>query len=470
MNSSHSRTDATSPVAGGQLAAQLRRRLGFDVIGDYGRRIPEHRRRRKALDRTISDQSRQGLDWTNFFVADVQVGFGAFLAFYLASLGWSKQDIGFVLACGGVVGVIAQLPEGALTDAIRHKRGLAAAGVLMISVAALILALWPSYPLVFVAAILHGMTAGIIGPAIASISLGIAGHKSMSARVGRNFRFAGAGNALTAALMGGLAAYVSVKAIFLAAAALCLPTLLALRRIRPQDIDYALARNAGKRDHKLDIKRVTELSKNRRLLVFAGSMMVFQIFNTALLPIVGQNLGNDGAGPSPLFMAGMLIVPQIVVALIAPWVGYWADLRGRKTLLLLGLATAVLRALLFAVTADPRLMIAIQVLDGITGALVTVLTLVVITDLTKGTGRFNLAQGVFGMLTGLSAAIGAGVFGFVAHRFGDTAALLSMAAGIAAGMALLWLYLPETKPAGIDGGDEREARSMIDVPRGCSKT
>jgi MFS family permease len=464
MKQPDSSATAESSGAAEGFSALVARQRSFHAFADYRRRIPEHRRRRKAIDRRLSDESRQGLDWTNFFVADVQVGFGAFLAFYLANLGWSKQDIGFVLACGGIVGVIAQLPGGALTDAIRWKRALAATGVLMISIAALILALWPSYPLVFVAAILHGMTAGIIGPAIASISLGIAGQKSMSARVGRNFRFAGAGNALTAGLMGAFAAYVSIKAIFLTAAALCVPTLLALRRIRPQDIDYGRARNAGKHDHTLDIKRISELGRNRSLLVFTGCMMAFQLFNTSLLPIVGQNLGNDKAGPSPFFMAGMLIVPQIIVALIAPWVGYWSDLRGRKTLLLFGIGVAILRALLFAVTADPRAMIAIQVLDGITGGLITVLTLLVITDLTAGTGRFNLAQGIFGLLTGASAAAGAGIFGLVAQRFGDATALISMAAGIATGMALLYVYLPETRPEGVVDQDDKPESATASAP------
>src|SRR3979411_2690255 len=130
------------------------------------------------------------------------------------------------------------------------------------------------------------MTAGIIGPAISSTSPGLRRPQDMSIRVGRIFRLAGAGNALTAALMGGLGAYVSVKAIFLTAAALCVPTLIALRRIRPQDIDYARARNAEKRDRALDIKRVTELARNRSFLVFCGGMMAFQLFNTSLLPIV----------------------------------------------------------------------------------------------------------------------------------------------------------------------------------------
>src|SRR5262249_1938584 len=141
------------------------------------------------------------------------------------------------------------------------KRGLAAAGVLMISAAALILALWPNYPMVFAATILHGTTGGIIGPAIAAISLGLAGRQGMPLRVGRNFRFAAAGNALTAAAMGVLAIYVSNSAIFVTAALLCIPTLLALSRIRSDEIDYARARNAAKRDQTIDLQRVVVLSK-----------------------------------------------------------------------------------------------------------------------------------------------------------------------------------------------------------------
>ncbi len=33
-------------------------------------------------------------------MADVQMSFGSFLAFYLADLGWSKQDVGLALSVG----------------------------------------------------------------------------------------------------------------------------------------------------------------------------------------------------------------------------------------------------------------------------------------------------------------------------------------------------------------------------------
>src|SRR5262245_23226520 len=191
------------------------------------RQISQHRHTRKQRDREVSDRSRRGLDWTNFFLADVQMGFGSFLAFYLATLGWSKEDVGFALTAGALAGVIAQIPGGALADAVRWKRGLAAVGIVAIAASALILALWPTFPLVFVAEILHGVTAGIVGPAIAAVSLGLAGRRGMSLRVGRNFRFAAAGNALTAAAMGALGAYLSNNSIIIATAILSLPPLLA---------------------------------------------------------------------------------------------------------------------------------------------------------------------------------------------------------------------------------------------------
>src|SRR6266404_6497554 len=182
------------------------------------RTISEHRHRRKLRDREVSDQSRRGLDWTNFFLADVQMSFGSFLAFYLADLGWSKQNVGLALTVGGLAGVAMQIPGGALADAVRWKRGLAASGFVLIAASALILALRPGFSFVFAAEVLHGMTAGLVGPAIAAISLGLAGRHGMSSRIGRNYRFAAAGNAAIALAMGALGSALPVHMVFLAAA------------------------------------------------------------------------------------------------------------------------------------------------------------------------------------------------------------------------------------------------------------
>jgi MFS family permease len=434
------------------------RRIGFHSIAglllDFPSRsrhlVSTHRRRRKELDRQVSDASRRGLDLTNFFMADVQVGFGTFLAFYLADLGWSKQDVGLALTVGALAGVAAQIPGGALADGVRWKRALAASGIIMVALAALLLALWPTIPLVFVAEVLHGTSGGILAPAIASISLGLAGRRGMALRVGRNFRFAAAGNALTAAAMGALGVYLSNSAIFIAAAILCIPTLWALRQIRADEIDYARARNAAKRDHSFDLQRVMDLGKNRNLLIFGACIVLFHFANASLLPLVGQNLAHSQGSLGALYMAGLIIVPQIVVAILAPWIGYWSELLGRKPLLLIGFAVEAVRVLLFTLTADPWYMTAIQALDGITGAIFTVLTILVVTDLTARTGRFNLAQGMLGTLMGIATASSTGILGFVTQHFGDASGLFTMALVTIAGMALLWTFLPETRPPKYD--------------------
>jgi MFS family permease len=406
----------------------------------------EHRRRRRDIDRTISDQSRRGLDWTNFFVADVQVSFGAFLAFYLASTGWSKVDVGIALTVGGITGVLAQLPGGALTDSVYWKRAWAAVGIAAISVSALVLAIYPTFPMVIVAEVLHGLSGAIVGPAIAAISLGLTGQQGMSVRTGRNFRYSAAGNALTAMLMGAIAVSFSNHAIFFVAALFGIPAMIALAHIRANEIDYLRARNARKRDHSLDLERVINLLKNSKLLVFTGCMVIFQFSNAAVLPILGYNLGESNTATSAVFMAAIVLVPQIIVAVMAPWIGYWSELWGRKPLLVIAWTAQILRILLFATTSDPRMMIAIQCLDGVTASIITVLTIPIIADVTKGTGRFNLAQGVFGTLTGFAAAISPGIFGALVLRFGDAAGLLTMALGLGVGTVMLWLALPETKP------------------------
>lgn len=86
--------------------AVLRRR------SKLSRAVTRYRHARRLLRTPASKQSRAGLDWTNFFIADVQTGFGAFVAFYLAELGWSQSDVGLVLGSGGIAGVLSLIPGG----------------------------------------------------------------------------------------------------------------------------------------------------------------------------------------------------------------------------------------------------------------------------------------------------------------------------------------------------------------------
>ena len=278
-----------------------------------------YRAARRELHGPASTQSRRGLDWMNFFVADVQTGFGTFVAFYLAHQAWSQSNIGLVLGIGGIAGVLSQIPGGALTDAVKWKRGLAAIGIVAIGAAALILAFQPSFYAVLFAETLHGATAGIITPAIAAISLGLVGRRAMSVRTGRNYRYSAAGNAITAGVMGFAGAYLWDGAIFLTAAVLCVPALIALYTVRADEIDYARARNAAKGKKAVTLARVLDLARNRRLLLFSAAIVMFQLADASMLPMIGTNVATSGDKAS-LWMSLLIIVPQIMVACLAPWV------------------------------------------------------------------------------------------------------------------------------------------------------
>ena len=233
-----------------------------------------------------------GLDGVNLFLAGVLSGFGPYIAAFLAEQSWSQQNIGLALSAAGFVGLLSQLPGGALLDAIRSKRIAVALGSATVAAGALIIRLWPTFPLVLVALVLQGITGGFLGLAIAAISLGLVGHTALAQRLGRNQRFASTGGIVAAGFFGLVAYFLSYRAIFFAAAALVLPLLAALRLIQPSDIHFGRASCLPEQPGPTVPQRVRfrSLLKSRGLLIFAGSLFLFQIANASMLPLAGEAL------------------------------------------------------------------------------------------------------------------------------------------------------------------------------------
>jgi MFS family permease len=401
-----------------------------------------------------SRQSLVGLDWLNFFNAAVLTGFGPFVAVYLTSRSWSRRDIGFVLTVGGLAGLLSQLPGGELLDIAPGKRLVVAAGVAIVAAGALVFALAPSFASVFAAALLQGTTGGFLGPGIAAISLGLVGHAGLADRLGRNQRFAAIGGFAAAGLMGGVAFLWSNRAIFFAAAALALPTLFALSRIRARDIHFARACGAAEDHHHRHHRHGRRMPRtgrhvllgNWRLIVFAACLVLFQLANASIMPLVGERLAETAGRQSALIMSLLIVVPQIVVALLAPWVGRQAGMRGRRPLLLLGFGVLPVRAVLLALVSNPGLLALVQILDGISGAALGVLTALTIADVTQGTGRFNLSQGLVGAWSGIGASASTTLSGLIVERFELQAGFFAMAGVALLGVALFWAFMPETRP------------------------
>src|SRR5581483_3776204 len=158
---------------------------------------------------------------------------------------------------------------------------------------------------------MHRLSAGLVVPAIAAMSLGLVGRRAMSSRTGRNFSYNSAGNALTAVILGVIGSYISIRAIFIAAAGLCLPALFSLSQIRPNEIDYRRARNAQPGDDRSKFQSVVDIVKNRKLLFFALSLVLFQFADASLRPLVAQNLGSNGGAPTSLLTSGLIAAPQL---------------------------------------------------------------------------------------------------------------------------------------------------------------
>jgi MFS family permease len=392
-------------------------------------------------------QSRRGLDWLVFFVADVQTGFGPFVAVFLTTQKWTQVDIGLVLTVSGLVSLIGQVPLGAMVDAARSVRTVAALSLVAIGVSAFAFAAWPIFPVVLASRLLHAVASCTLGLAMVSISLGLVGESRMSLRLGRNAAFASAGTGIAAGIMGIIGYYVSSQAVFFLAGALVVPALFALTRIRRDEIGPAsdAARGLPTRPAFL-VAGLVELGRNRRLVVFALCVVLFHLANAAMLPLAASMLTLKSSQAATVMVAAAIVVPQFTVTLLSPWIGRWAERWGRRPLLLLGFGALVVRGFLFGATGDPRLLTLFQVLDGVSAATLGVLVPLTIVDLTREHGHFNLAQGAVGSAMGIGAAASTTLAGYVSDNFGSRAAFDMLAALAVIGVIVILLAMAETKP------------------------
>ncbi len=384
-------------------------------------------------------RSRFALDALSFFIADAQTGFGPFIAVYLATSGWSEGEIGRALSVGSLAAILSQLPGGALVDRLADKRRAAAGASLAVGAAALLFALSSSGAAVIGAEVLHSFGSAMLGPAIAAVSLAVVGRGGLGLRLGRNARFAAIGNGAAAALLGAAGAWLSPRAVFWLTAAFVLPGLAALRAIGPP------RRGGGDAAVAADLAGVAPsgasagvapsgawqdlLALLRRwpVLGFTACVALFHLGNAALLPLASAGLAQSLGSATNLAVAGAVVVPQAIVALISPGVGRAADRHGPRLVLAIGFAAVPLRALLLGLVSSPVPFIAVQALDGLSAAAFGTLVPLVAADLTRGRNGFNLCLGLFGVATGVGAALSTAIGGTLAERYGSGAAFLTLA-------------------------------------------
>ena len=412
---------------------------------------------------SIRMNSQQGLDWLNFFVANLQTAFGPFIAVYLTGEHWTQGEIGLALSAGSITAIVSQVPAGAAVDALTNKHLAAFIAILAVIASCLLLVLFPQRLPVMAAEILHGFASCMLNPAIAAITLGMVAARiaeggphgaapgELGRRIGRNASFASIGNAVAAGLMGGAGYLVSASATFFLGAVLAVPGLFALAAIKrppPGMPDAAAAADPaeeGQGTAPAASHSVLVLLRDRRLAAFAVCAALFFLANAAMLPLAAGEITKESPQWAELIIAACVLLPQLVLAAISPQVGRLAETVGRRPIMLVGFAALPIRALLLASTSNPWLIMASQLLDGVSGATFQVMLPLITADLTRGTGRFNLCMGFFGLAVGIGASLSTTLAGFVADRSVPLSFLMLAGAGMAC-VLMVWLLFGDTSP------------------------
>jgi MFS family permease len=398
------------------------------------------------------DQARRAgraLDAANFFLADVRDGLGPYLAVYLLTeQRWDEARIGLVMSVATVAGIVAQTPAGALVDATRAKRLVMVMAAIMVTLASLSLPLFPSVLPVAISQGIAQAAAVVFPPAIAAVSLGIFGHAAFTRRIGRNETFNHAGNAVAAALAGVSAYWFGPTVVFFLLAAMAIASLLSILAIPARAIDHDLAR--GLHDATTDAQRDTPsgfavLLTCRPLLVFAICVLLFHLSNAAMLPLVGQKLALQDKNLGTSLMSACIVAAQLVMVPFAMLVGARADRWGHKRFFLAALLILPIRGALYTLSDNPFWLVGVQLLDGVGAGIFGAIFPVIVADLMRNTGRFNVAQGAVITAQSIGAALSTTLAGFVVVGAGYSAAFITLGVVAAIGAAVCFLALPETR-------------------------
>jgi MFS family permease len=404
--------------------------------------------------RAEAETVKHPLDALNFFLADVRDGLGPYLAIYLLTVQkWDEASIGIVMSVAALAGIIAQTPAGALIDKTTAKRAVIIIAAVIVTLGSIVLPLYPGFIFVATTQALTGVAAAVFAPALAAITLGIVGPKAFARRVGRNEAFNHAGNAVAATLAGGFAYFFGPIVVFWLMAAMAAASILATLAVPADAIDHHLARGLGDSDdtsgdqHADAPSGFQVLLTCRPLLVFAAASVLFHFANAAMLPLVGQKLSLVNSELGTTLMSVCIVAAQLVMVPVAILVGHKADVWGRKPIFACALAVLMLRGALYPLSDNPYWLVGVQTLDGVGAGIFGALFPLVVADLTRGTGHFNVSQGAIATAAGLGGALSTAVAGLLVVAAGYNTAFFVLAGVAALGLVLFITMMPETRPS-----------------------
>ncbi|MFT9198787.1 MULTISPECIES: MFS transporter [Acetobacteraceae] len=364
----------------------------------------------------------------NFFMADVQAGIGPFLGVFLQRHGWQTGPIGTVMTVGGVAGMLATIPAGALIDHTTKKRLLVIVAALCTISASLLLLSSQAASVVTVSQLATALAGAGIGPLMAAITLGIVRQKGFNTQIGRNQAWNHAGNMAGAGLSGWLGWQFGLSAIFFLEVAFGLFAISAVLLIPEKSIDHKAAR--GLDDEPVHDEGAAEglrsFLRHKPLLILASCLCFFHLGNAAMLPLYGMAVVSAGKGNPAMFTAMTVMVAQAVMIVVSLLAIRFVRDRGYWFVLLISFAALPLRGLIAGSFIQHWGVWPVQILDGIGAGLQSVAVPGLVARLLNGTGRINIGQGVVMTAQGIGASLSPALGGWLAEDLGYAVAFYTL--------------------------------------------
>ena len=387
------------------------------------------------------------LDAVNFLAADVRNLFGPFVnVFLVTGQHWTQTDVGLLTTASGLLGISLQTPIGAAIDVTRAKRGVIVLAMAAMTVSAIIIFVAPHFwPMAFALSVL-AVAGDAFAPAVSALTLGLVARDKLARRLGRNSAYDHGGNIAIALLAGGVGYLFSQRAVFLMVPVFAALTAAAVLAIPAKAINHDRARDLttdGEAPGGAAGYRV--LFRTRPLMIFALCAFLFHFANAPLLPLVGQKLALQFPQEATAMMSFCMIAAQGVMLPIAIFVGRNADNWGRRPIFLIAFAVLPIRAALYPLSDNAFWLIGVQLLDGVGAGIYQALTPLMISDMMRGTGRFNLAQGAVATTMGIGAAISGLAAGVAVDHFGYSVSFLAFGAAAAVAFLVFFGFMPETR-------------------------
>lgn len=392
------------------------------------------------------------LDLLNLFLAPLGGGAGAYVAYYFASTHhWNAGQIGALLSIMAMCIAFSQIPAGLIIDRFANRNRVIAIALVAMAIGWLAMLVIPIQPIVMASQVLIGISCAFFGPAIASITLGIVGYEGLEQRLGRNGIFSHLGNMLAAVLVGVCTAYWSgnsIIALLVTFSVLAALSAIGIRRhshITNTAVPKTVTENCSERFHPL-LKGLQGLLSTPGSRIFAFAALMYTFANASMLPLMVQLISRQAPSAAAVQLPSSLLLTEFVMIPVCFLASKYAYI-GRRPLLIISYAFLVLRGIGFIFIKTPAILVAMQILDGISAGIFGLVITLVVADLCRNTDRFNSTLAALYMILTLANGLSEFTSGQLANCLGFSAAFTILTTMAIIGFIIIVALLPETREA-----------------------